>query len=135
MSDFSNYAENKVCDHALGIASWTMPTPYVALFTAVTDAEAGTGTEVTGGGYVRMALSGAAMSSASGGASSNGTALSWAAASGNWSSLSPVTHAGLFDASTAGNAITVIKALPQSKIIGTGDVFTFPIGDIDFAVQ
>lgn len=46
MSNLSNYAEGKIYDHMTGRVSWTMPTTvYLALFTAVTDAEAGTGTE------------------------------------------------------------------------------------------
>lgn len=69
MSDLSNYAEGKIYDHMTGRASWTMPTTvYLALFTAVTDAEAGTGTEVAVANYARQAV---AFGAATDGAGSN----------------------------------------------------------------
>jgi len=69
MSDFSNYAEGKIYDHVTGRVSWTMPAvAYLALFTAVSDAEAGVGTEVSTGGYARQAV---AFGAATDGAGSN----------------------------------------------------------------
>lgn len=129
MSDFSNYAEGKVVEHALRNVSWTSPTTvYLALFTAVSDAEAGSGTEVSTGGYARQAITFGAHSN---GAVANSVAVSFTASGANYGT---VTHAGIFDASSAGNAISIIKALASSRVVNDGDTLTFAIGDIDFVV-
>lgn len=128
MSDFSNYAEGKVYDHCTGRSSWTMPSPYLALFTAVTDAEAGTGTEVAVSGYARVAV---AFGAHTDGAGSNSGTIDVGPLTGSGT----VTHAALMDASSAGNAITVIKALAASKAWTAGDTIRFLAGDIDFAIQ
>jgi len=36
-----------------------------------------------------------------------------------------VTHFGIFDASTSGNALTALKALTAPKTIGDGDTASF----------
>ena len=129
MSDFSNYAEGKIVEHALRNVAWTSPTTvYLALFTAVTDAEAGTGTEVSGGGYARQAITFGAHSN---GAVSNSAPVSFTASGANYGT---VTHAAIFDASSAGNAISIIKALAVSRVVNDGDTLTFATGDIDFTV-
>jgi hypothetical protein len=129
VSDLSNYLENALVNHVLRNTALTSPTTvYVALFTAVTDAEAGTGTEVSGGSYARQSV---AFDAPSNGATQNTAVITFPTATANWGT---VTHAGIFDASTAGNALTIIKALAASKVVNTGDIFRFPIGDIDFAL-
>ena len=129
MSDFSNYAEGKIVEHMLRNVAWTSPTTvYLALFTAVSDAEAGTGTEVSTGGYARQAITFGAHSN---GAVANSAAVSFTAAGANYGT---VTHAGIFDASSAGNALSIIKALAASRVVNDGDTLTFAIGDIDFVV-
>ena len=130
MSDFSNYLETKLYDHILRNTIFTSPTTvYVALFTAVTDAEAGTGTEVSGGSYARQSV---AFGASTDGVGSNSGIITFPTASANWGTI---THAGLFDASSAGNALSVIKALAASKVINTGDIFRFPIGNLSFTIQ
>lgn len=129
MSDLSNYLENALVNVVLRNTAYTTPTTvYVALFTAVTDAEAGTGTEVSGGSYARQAV---AFDAPSNGATQNTSLITFPTASANWGT---VTHAGIFDASTAGNALTIIKALASSKVVNSGDIFRFPIADIDFSL-
>ena len=128
MSDFSNYTEGKIYDHVTGRVSWTMPaTAYLALFTGVTDAEAGTGTEVAGGSYARQAV---AFGPATDGAGSNSAIETFGPLSG----AGTATHGALFDAVEAGNALTVIKLLAVSKTWADGDSIQFAVGDIDFAV-
>lgn len=130
MSDFSNYLETKLFDHVLRNTTFTSPaTVYVGLFTAVTDAEAGTGTEVSGGSYARQSV---AFGASTDGVGSNSGIITFPTASANWGTI---THAGLFDASTAGNALSVIKALAASKVINNGDIFRFPIGNLVFTFQ
>jgi hypothetical protein len=128
MADFSNYAEGKIYDHVTGRASWTMPaTIYLALFTGVTDAEAGTGTEIAVGGYTRQAV---AFGPATDGAGSNSAIETFGPLSGTGTA----THGALFDADAVGNALTIIKLLAASKTWADGDSIQFAVGDIDFAV-
>src|SRR5688572_1833566 len=130
MSDFSNYAENALINHLLRNTTLTSPaTVYVGLFTAVTDAESGTGTEVTGGSYTRMAD---AFIASTNGVTSNSGIITFTTATANWSTI---THAGLFDAVSAGNPLSALKAIAASKIINSGDIFRFPIGNLTFTIQ
>lgn len=125
MSDLSNYAETKLYDHAMGRASWTMPTVYLALFTAVTDAEAGTGTEVSASGYARQAVT---MGASTDGAGANSATVTVGPLAGTGTA----TYAALMDAVSAGNPITVIKALTASKTWSAGDSIQFAAGQITF---
>jgi len=119
MSDLSNYAENAIINHVFRNSALTSPTTvYVALFTAVSDAEAGTGTEVTGGSYARTAVTFGAPSN---GVSTNST-VTFPTATASWGT---VTHFAVFDAATSGNALTAIKALSASKAVGDGDTASF----------
>lgn len=124
MSAMSNYLENEILDHILGTGSYTMPTVYLALFTAVTDGEAGTVTEVSGSGYSRQLC---AFGAASGGVASNSALEQFTAAGGNWGTI---THWGLYDASTTGNLL-IYGALDTSRVINDGDTLSFAIGAID----
>ena len=133
MSDFSNSAENKTYDFWFRPGqSVTRPTNiYVALFTAVTDAEAGTGTEVSGGSYARVECT-SSFGAPSNGAGDNTSAITFPAPTANWGT---VTHWAIFDASSGGNAITAIKALAQSRVVNNGDAApSFAIGDLDLAI-
>lgn len=82
---FSNYLENALLDHALGGGNYTRPaTVYIALFT-VAPSDAGGGTEVSGNNYSRAAVTNDATNfpAASGGAKSNGVAITFATPSGS----------------------------------------------------
>jgi hypothetical protein len=112
----------------------TRPTGiWVGLFTGVTDAEAGTGTEVAGGAYARVnitTLIGAAASP--GGAGANSALITFPDPTANWGT---VTHFGVFDAATAGNAVTALVALTQSRVISNGDAAPqFAIGALQLSV-
>jgi len=68
MADLSNYLEQALFNHVLrGVALPSPAAVYVALFTAVTDAEAGTGTEVAQGNYARQPVPFAAPTNGGGG--------------------------------------------------------------------
>ena len=122
MSALSNYLENKLLDHALGTASYTMPTVYLALYTSdPTDAD--TGTEVSGGGYARQAVS---FNAASGGSASNSSDITFPQATADWGTI---THIGLRDASTGGNRLWY-GALDVAKTINNGDTFEISAGDL-----
>lgn len=126
MSDLSNYLENALYNHVLRNTAMTSPTTvYLALFTAVTDAEAGTGTEVAASGYARQAVT---FDAPSNGAGSNSEAVTFGPLSGSGTA----THAALMDAVSGGNALTAITALAASKTWADGDSIQFAAGDIDF---
>jgi len=127
MSALSDYAENKLLDHLLGKASYTMPTNIrVALFTAA-PSDAGGGTEVSGGSYARQAI---VINTSSGGASNPNADVVFPVATASWGTI---THVGIFDATTGGNLL-MWGALTTSKAIASGDQLVIPAADLDFAM-
>jgi hypothetical protein len=121
----TDYLENKLLDHQTGKTAYTMPSVWIGLFT-VAPSDSGGGTEVTGGSYARKSTAGADWTAASGGSTSNATVQTFVTASASWGT---VTHFGLFDAATSGNLLRW-AALTTSKAIGSGDVASFPIGNL-----
>ena len=123
MSAKSNYLELKVLDHFLGTASTSAPSAvYLALFTS-DPTDAGSGTEVSGNGYSRQAIT---FASASSGSASSSSAEEFTASGG---AFGTVTHFGIFDASTSGNLL-YHGALTASKTIADGDTLRFASGNI-----
>lgn len=120
----SNFLENKLLDNALGVANYSTPTPYLALFTS-DPGEDGTGTEVSGGSYVREAIT---FNPATNGTSSNNGVVQFDTATANWGTVS---HVAVFDASTGGNML-FYGAVTVSKTITTGD--TFQVGDENLTI-
>jgi hypothetical protein len=123
MAEMSNYLENALINATLRNTSYTSPsTVYVGLFT--TDpTDAGTGTEVTGGSYARVAVTFGAPSD---GVTTNSGAVEFAQATASWGTI---THIGILDASTSGNLL-YHTALDVSKAIDTGDIFKIAIGSL-----
>jgi len=123
----SNTFETDVLEWLFTDTSVTRPTAwYIGLFT--TDpTDAGTGTEVSGGSYVREA----ATFSVTGDAATTTAAVEWPVATADWGTI---THIGVYDASTAGNLIAY-AALTASKTINTDDVFRIPAGDLDITID
>lgn len=115
--------ESKLLDHQVGKTAYTMPTVYIALYTAA-PSDPGGGTEVTGGSYARKQTAGADWNAASAGSTSNANTLTFVTATGSWGT---VTHFGLFDASTSGNLLRW-AALGASKTIASGDSAAFAPG-------
>ncbi|GAB1345024.1 phage tail fiber protein [Gemmatimonas sp.] len=133
MSDLSNTFEQRVFDWLFRPGeSVTRPTAiYLALFTAVSNAEAGTGTEVSGGSYARVNIT-SLIGAPTDGVGSNSGAITFPSPTANWGT---VTHFAVMDASTGGNAVSAIKALAASRVINNGDAApSFPIGDLDLSV-
>jgi threonine dehydrogenase-like Zn-dependent dehydrogenase len=125
---FSNYLETEILDHVFAGAAYTAPsTKYLALFTAVADGEAGSVTEVTGGGYARQTVA----FTTSGNTTSNNAAVEFPTATANYGT---VTHVGVYDASSSGN-LMAYAALSSNKTIETGDVFRVPSGDLDITLN
>lgn len=122
----TNYLENKVLDHTLGITSYSTPTTYLALFTAA-PGEAGGGTEVSGGSYARVALSGK-LAAAVNGAVVSSLDINFPAATAGWGT---VTHFAVMDASSGGNMLHY-GTLTSSKTVTTDDVLSFLAGQLTF---
>jgi hypothetical protein len=128
VSAASNYLENKLIDHSLGTTSFTAPsTVYVALFTS-DPTDAGTGTEVSGGGYARQSATFAAASS---GSASTDATVTFPTATGNFGT---VTHVAIFDAVTTGNML-FHGAVTTSKTIETGDTFQISTGNLTISLD
>jgi hypothetical protein len=111
---------------ATTVLTTTPITVYLALFTGSLSGDT-PGTEATGGGYARISTAGK-WGTPSAGSVSNTTAISFAAFTGTVSSGSAFTHFGLFDASSAGNALYYGDLTDQTKTGGNGDTITFAIG-------
>ena len=124
---FSNFLETEILDHVFAGAAYTAPsTKYLGLFTSA-PGEAGGGTEVSGGGYVRQTVA----FTTSGNTTSNNAAVEFPTATANYGT---VTHVGVFDASSSGN-LMAYATLSSSKAIATGDVFRVPSGDLDITLD
>jgi hypothetical protein len=124
---FTNDLETRVLQWALTNGSPTRPTAwYVGLFTAA-PGEAGGGTEVSGGSYVRVAVT----FTVSGNLATNSAAVEWPTATATWGTI---THVAVFDALTSGNML-VYASLTSSKTIASGDVLRIPAGDLDVTLD
>jgi len=124
---FSNYLETELLDHVFANNAYTSPTTvYVSLHTANPDEDA-SGTEVSGGAYVRQAGS----FTVSGNTATTDAAIEYATATANYGTVS---HVGIWDAETSGNMLAY-AALTASKTIETGDVFRIPTGDLDITLD
>lgn len=134
MGSFSDFLEDELLDHVFGNASYTAPaSTYIALSTAdPLDTGAGL-TEPVGNGYARVNFTNNATNwpAASGGAKSNGTAITFATATGSWGT---VTHVAIMDASSGGNMLAH-DDLTTSKAITTDDTASFPVGDLDITLD
>jgi hypothetical protein len=128
MAAISDYYENKIIDHMLRAQAFTPPsTIYLALYT-VAPTDAGGGTEVSGGGYARQAIT---LSAASAGATSNSADITFPTATADWGTIVAV---GIFDISTGGNLLWYGN-LTQSKTVNNGDTFKINAGDLDITLD
>lgn len=121
----TNYAEDKLLDHILGTTSYTRPTVYLALYTSA-PTESSSGTEVTGGSYVRKAVSFTASSS---GASSNSSNVDFTGMP-----ACTVVAVGVLDALTSGNLL-FYATLSVSKAVLANDTFRISAGDLDVSLS
>lgn len=131
MAALSNYAENKLLDWIFRGQSFVPPgTLYFAVFT-VAPTDAGGGTEVSGGGYARVAVAaslvnfagtqGAGTTSSSSGTSgttSNNIDIQFPSPTANWGT---VVAMAVFDAATGGNMLVYGPVAP-AKTVNSGDL-------------
>ena len=101
MAALSDYAEKLLLDWSMTTGSATRPTAwYVALYTSA-PTDAGGGTEVSGGGYARKAVTFAAATSGAG-TTSNTVDVTWTASG---AAFGTVVAIGIFDALSSGNLL------------------------------
>lgn len=108
MAALTDAAEKAILDHILGVAPMTAPAQvYLGLFTAAPGEEGG-GTEVSGGGYARVAVGFSAAEVAADGpdagktVSTNTDEIRIRAEGGDFGTIS---HWALFDAATGGEML------------------------------
>jgi hypothetical protein len=122
MSSFSDYLENAVLNHVFRNTALTAPTTvYLALYTAL-PTDAGGGTQVSGGGYARQAIT---FGAPSGGVINNTSAVSFTASGAAYGT---VVGVGIFDALSAGNLLAWDDI--TSAVVNDGDTINFPISNI-----
>ena len=132
MAGKTTYLQNRYIDWLFRAQTFTPgATLYIGLYTAA-PTDIGGGTEVTGGAYARVSVTSslvnwagtqsagsttASSSTASPGVTSNNSAITFAAPTANWGS---VTSMGIFDAATTGNLLYWAN-LTTAKTVNNGD--------------
>lgn len=126
---FTNAYETHLLQYLLTTDSVTRPTSwYVGLFTSDPTDTGAAGTEVSGYGYARTAVT----FSVTGDTASNTAGVEFPAATGgDWGTVGWI---GIMDASTGGNML-ITSALTVAKAITDGDVFRIPTGDLDVTLD
>jgi hypothetical protein len=134
MANMSDYLEAQLRAHVFRTGSFAKPAAlYVSLHTA-DPTDAGTGAEVTGGSYARVARNPGDANWAAGGATDGATDnvadITFPAPTAGWGT---VTHFGIWDAAIGGNLL-VHAALTTPRTINGGDPApVFPAGALDVA--
>lgn len=124
----SNYLENKILDHTLKNTQYACPaTIYLALFT-VDPGETGAGTEVSGGSYIREAVT---FGAASNGSSTNSADVIFPVATLTWGT---VVSVGIFDAATSGNML-YYGSLSASQTVAVNNQLIFKAGQITITLD
>ena len=130
MANMTDYLENKIDDWLFRGQPFTPPaTKYIGLFTAA-PTDAGGGTEVSGGGYARVAIADSladwagtqaagstTASTGTGGTVSNNVPITFPAPTAAWGSI---VAFGIFDALTGGNLLFYAD-LTTPKTVNSGD--------------
>lgn len=134
MGSFTDHLENKLLDHVFGGGDYARPaTLYIGLSTT-TIADDGTNiTEPSGNGYARVAVTNNATNwpAASAGAKSNGTPITFPAATGSWGTI---TDFFISDADTGGN-ILAFGALAAAQAVASGETINFAVGALDISLD
>ncbi len=124
MSAMSDYLELKFLDHFTGTASTSAPSAiYLGLSTG-SMGDDDSGTELSGNGYARQAITFA--SAASGSISSNAAVEFPAATGSSWGSVS---HWAIYDAASSGNQL-FHGSFATAKTIAVGDILKVASGDL-----
>ena len=109
----SNYLENALLNATVRNTAYTSPaTVYLALYsTAPTSSTSGT--ELTGSGYSRQAIT---FNAPSGGAVTSNVTVTFGPATSNWV---PIIASAVLDASTGGNILYFTSTVAQNVLSGS----------------
>ena len=134
-TSLTDFLENALINHLFRATAYTAPTTLYFRLNTTTCSDAVSGTEVTGGSYLRVAyVSGTtawAATSGSNGTTSNSNAIAFATPTVSWGT---VLSFELMDALSAGNSL-ICQALTQSKTINIGDTVTFPAASVTVQID
>ena len=124
---FSNTFETHVLNYVFNATSVTRPTSwFLALFTAA-PTDGSSGTEVTGGGYVRKPVA----LTVSGNTATNSAIIEYPTATANYGTVVAV---GGFDLVSSGTLIAY-GSLSTNKTIETNDTLRVPASDITITLD
>ena len=128
----SDWLEERILNHFFRNTNTPPPTQhFIGLFIS-NPTDAGTGTEVQGGGYARRAIAFTAPTQVSGrGQISNNAEIRFPIATANWGTVS---HFGIFTAATGGNFLAH-GPVTVSKLIEAGDEAKFNINTLTISVD
>lgn len=123
----TTYLENKLLEAVLKNTAYTSPsTVYLALY-SVSPGESGTGTELSGSGYSRQAVT---FGTASTGTIASTASVTFGPATGTWS---PVVAVAIVDASSGGNVLFYKATATQN--IKSGGTITIDSGDLTITLE
>jgi len=125
-NNLTNAAENLILDHFLGVTNYAFDsTIFVGLYT-VAPTDSTSGTEVTGGSYIRKAVT---FSAASAGATSNTTDI-------DFTGMPAATTVAIavHTAVTAGTML-MYGTLTTNKTTDAGDTLRIAAGDLDISID
>lgn len=126
----SNYLKAALLNHVFRNTTYTSPSAvYLALFT-VAPTDAGGGTEVTGGAYIRKAVTFEDATTTPPVQISNTVAVDFGTATADWGT---VVAFAAFDAVTDGNML-YWTSLTVPRTVSLGDEAVFAVGQL-FAVE
>lgn len=130
MSALTRYAQKALLDHLMGKSAYTMPTTYLALFSADPGEDGAQTGEPSGNGYARLALTAnMGLTSLVTGQAVNEVLMQFAEATADWGDA--VTHFGIMDASAIGAGNMLMRgALASALIVSTGDELPISEGSL-----
>lgn len=124
---------NKLLDHIFKTTGYTPETNlYVALFTTNPTDTGVAGTEVSGGSYARKLHN--VYDVAAAGATENTGAITFAAATASWGTITHMMIMNHLTTSLGANCL-IYAALGASELIGTDDVVEFAAGALDITLD
>jgi len=127
MSEMTNYLENALLNHIIGVAAYTAPsTLYLALFTVAPTDSSG-GTEVSTGDYSRQAIT---FDPASGGEVDSDVAVEFTAVGAGFGT---VVAAAIMDHPSAGNMLFYTPI--TNRTVNDGDTLRFAVGGVSITLD
>lgn len=123
----SNYAENKLLDHVLGVAPFTQPTVYLALLSSAST-DTTMGTEITGTWYSRKPV---VFDAAIEGTSNNNSIVDYGIVT---DAAVSITHWALLDNTIDGNML-IYGEFSNPQIASPGNHVFVPVASLNISAD